>query len=91
MLRNELCKSCLCNSCMNNAEDYADGMCRECENCENEGINHVWTGCKHYESDNNQSSLVFSDKEPGRPTYDEAYYEEHDDKYLEDKYLNSMW
>lgn len=29
-----MCKDCLCNSCMQNAEDYADGMCRECEQCE---------------------------------------------------------
>ena len=58
ILRNELCKSCLCNSCMNNAEDYADGMCRECENCEIEGINNTWTNCKQYESDNDPSNLM---------------------------------
>lgn len=30
-VRKDMCKDCLCNSCMQNAEDYADGMCRECE------------------------------------------------------------
>lgn len=53
-----MCKDCLCNSCMQNAEDYADGMCRVCENCENEGINNTWTNCKNYESDNDPSGLI---------------------------------
>ena len=90
-MRKEMCKDCLCNSCMGNAEDYADGTCRECEQCEIEERNKQLLSCKFYESDNDPSSLLIDNSEPGKPTYDEVYYEEHEDEELEDKYLNSMW
>ena len=57
-MRKDMCKDCLCNSCMQNAEDYADGMCRECEQCEIDERDKALCSCKYYESDNDPSSLM---------------------------------
>lgn len=87
----ETCKKCLCNTCSQNAENYADGMCRECEQCEIEERSCALLICKYYESDSDKREGSVNIDEPGRPSYDEAYYEDHEDEELEDKYLNSMW
>ena len=57
-MRNDMCKDCLCNTCMQNAEDYAEGMCRECEQCEIDERDNALFSCKYYESDNDHSSLI---------------------------------
>lgn len=57
-MRKEMCKQCLCNSCMQNAEDYADGMCRECEQCEIDEREEELYNCKYYENDNDSSGLI---------------------------------
>lgn len=56
-MRKEICDKCLCNSCMNNAEDYADGSCRDCEQCEIEGY-IVKDTCSYYLSDDDPSGLI---------------------------------
>lgn len=56
-MRVKECENCKCNSCMNNAEDYADGGCRDCEQCEIEGY-IVKHDCQHYESDDDPSGLM---------------------------------
>lgn len=33
-MKSPKCEKCLCRKCVYNAEDYADGMCLNCENCE---------------------------------------------------------
>lgn len=32
-MKNPKCEKCFCRKCLNNAEDNADGMCRNCECC----------------------------------------------------------
>ena len=32
-MRNQVCEKCRCRICLENAEDNADGMCRNCECC----------------------------------------------------------
>lgn len=32
-MMDEKCKKCFCRKCMENAENCADGMCRNCECC----------------------------------------------------------
>lgn len=85
----EKCDKCLCSSCSQNAENFVDGLCRECETCKEDGNRVIENGCSYYTNDNDPRSLLCSNEEPGRPAYDEAYYEEHED--LEDKYTNAMW
>ena len=57
-MRKKKCKGCLCKSCMQNAEDYADGMCRECEQCvideRDEGLGY----CKYYTNDDDPSGFI---------------------------------
>ena len=52
---NEKCLNCSCQSCLNNAELYADGCCRDCEQCRLEY--YTWykdgVGCSYFESDCN--------------------------------------
>lgn len=52
-MRCNLCKTCLCESCLNNAETYTDGLCRDCEQCEIEDFS--WhkdgVGCSYYSND----------------------------------------
>lgn len=57
-VRKDRCKDCLCNSCMQNAEDYADGMCRECECCREDGMIDEAQMCRDYESDDNPINLM---------------------------------
>lgn len=32
-MKDQKCEKCMCRKCLENAEDYADGMCRNCECC----------------------------------------------------------
>ena len=57
-MRYEQCKKCQCSSCMQNAADYADGMCRECETCIIDGCVVATDGCKYYTSDDDPSGLI---------------------------------
>ena len=56
-MRVKQCETCKCNSCMGNAEDYADGMCRTCEDCDIDG--HIFKeSCEYYESDDDPRGLI---------------------------------
>lgn len=59
-MRCKLCETCLCNSCLNNAEDYADGSCRDCEQCEIEHFS--WhrdgAGCSYYVYDSDMHQFL---------------------------------
>lgn len=37
-MRNEACENCRCRICLENAENHADGMCRNCEACLDNGF-----------------------------------------------------
>ncbi|WP_053983412.1 hypothetical protein [Niameybacter massiliensis] len=48
------CNDCLCTTCYHNAENHADGMCRECECCREDRCNLISGECKGYEQAINQ-------------------------------------
>lgn len=44
----DACKDCICSNCKNNAGNYADGMCRECECCKEDGKIDEAQRCRDY-------------------------------------------
>jgi len=47
-----ICRSCVCRNCKSNAENYTDGMCRNCEECRNHDYDLSALACAEYEKDN---------------------------------------
>ena len=57
-MRGKVCETCLCDSCLNNAEDYADGCCRDCEQCELEDFSWRKNQCTHYLNDSDINNVL---------------------------------
>lgn len=54
-MKDSKCEKCMCRKCLENAEDNADGMCRNCECCAENNFKYRVAkpqDCEMWEADN---------------------------------------